>query len=117
VLDCRRLAENRVFDRVAVRVAQSRLDQADRKVCDVDPDPTATEPLRRRDGCSAPTERIEHDVALVRARKNDSLKQGLRFLRRIAETLGGSVADSRDISPDRSDLLSLSLVEIHLEAV
>ena len=46
-------------------VLQPFLDQADREMRDVDPDPVAPELLRRVNGGAAAAERVEHDVAFV----------------------------------------------------
>ena len=61
------------------------LDQADREMGDVDPDPPPPQLLRGMDRGAAAAERIEHDVARVRRGRDDPLEQRDRLLRRIAE--------------------------------
>ncbi|MCS1415930.1 MAG: hypothetical protein M2R46_03674 [Verrucomicrobia subdivision 3 bacterium] len=52
---------------------------------DVASDPVAFQPMRGLQGSGATTERVEHDVTLIRARLDDALQQRQGLLRGIAE--------------------------------
>src|SRR5260370_32503027 len=53
------------LDFFAKCVLQSALDQIDRKICDIDPDPLSSELLRSVNRRAASTKRIEHDIARI----------------------------------------------------
>ena len=56
-------------------------DEADREVRDIDPEPAALQPFRRRDRGSAPTKRVQDQVPFVAAGLEDALQERFRFLR------------------------------------
>jgi hypothetical protein len=68
-------------------VSEPLLDDDDRGFRDIDSDPTPFLPMCSSDRRSAPTERIQHDVAFARASANDSLEERLRLLSGIPEPL------------------------------
>ncbi len=62
------------LDLFTERIFQSALDQIDREIGDVDPDPLSTEFLRGVNGCAASAERIKHHVSGI-ARRADNAFQ------------------------------------------
>lgn len=70
---------------VAVRIPEAVADKGDGEVGNIDAYPAPFQRLRCGYRCSAPTERIQHDIAFVAARCDDALEQGFWLLRRIAQ--------------------------------
>src|SRR5436190_17562067 len=79
-------------------VAQTTLDQIDREISDVDPNPLPAELLRGVNGRAASAERVEDHIAGIGRALNDPLKQCLWFLRRIAESFLRLRVDWRNVS-------------------
>ena len=65
------------LDFFAERVPQPALDQIDREIGDIDADPFAPEFLRRVNGSSASAKWIEHHIAGIAARADNTLEQCL----------------------------------------
>src|SRR5260370_4001460 len=70
-----------------MRINQAMLDETDCQMSDIDTYPSAVKTLGRRYRRATATERVEHDIALVAAAINNSLKQGFGLLCGISETL------------------------------
>src|ERR1700691_3303638 len=49
---------------------------------------------------SASAKRVQHDIAFIGARRDDSLQKGLRLLRRVAKALLCRLIDAVDVSPN-----------------
>src|SRR5207247_10503105 len=93
-------------------VAQTTLDQIDREISDVDPDPLATQLLRSMNGRPASAKRIENNIAGIARRADNALKKCLWFLSWIAEPLLGLRINLGDISPEVLNRHSSQLVGI-----
>ena len=98
-------------------LAQARVDErcGDRR--QVDTDPLPTERLGAHARGRAAAERVQDDVALVRARRDDAVEQGERFLRRVASAFRRSVPDPRNVRPDVLQTLPGSVGQEDLQAV
>ena len=68
------------LDFFAERIAQTTLDQIDREVSDVDPDPLPAELWRGVNGCATSAKWIENDMARIARRTDDALKERDGFL-------------------------------------
>ena len=62
------------LDFFAEGVFQSPLDQVDREIGDVDPDPLSSELLCRVNGCAASAKRIEDNIAKIRRCADDTFE-------------------------------------------
>ena len=74
-------------------IVQPLLDQGDRKVRDINPDPAPIEFLCGVYGSAAPAKRIENNRFRLAGPRNYPFEQGKWFLGRIAETLGVSTLE------------------------
>src|SRR5437867_1055235 len=93
-------------------IAQSTLDQVDREIRDVDPDPLPVEFLRGVNGRTATAERIEHGIARIARGADDPLEKCLWFLRLVTEPLGRLCANWIDIRNNVDDRNACVFVKV-----
>jgi len=96
----------------AEHIKQAILLKRNAEVGDVDADPAAPEFVRGGDGGAAAAEGIQHDIAFVRRRADNTLQQGQRLLRRVAKAFPCSWADRVNVSPHISSRFSRSVFKI-----
>ena len=75
------------------------LDERDRQMRDVYPDPRTAQRLNGGNRGPAAAEGVKHNIAGIAARVDDPFKQGLRFLGGVAEAFGGLRVDWRYVRP------------------
>jgi hypothetical protein len=74
------------------------------------------QPMGGGDRRAAPAEGIEHDVASVRAGRDDALQQGFWLLGLVPETFGGLGIHRRNVFPEIADDRAGHLVKKSLQA-
>ena len=95
--------------------AEALLHQPHGQMRDVDADPAAVEVLRGDYRSAAAAERIEHQIALVRRRLDNSLEQRERLLRLEARRFGGLLVERRDVVPEIRERLPRVGVQVALD--
>ena len=90
------------------------LHQVHRECRNVDAAPAAVQTAGRVNGGAATTERVQHQVALVRRCRDDPLQQRARLLRRVAEPFTGRRAHRGNVGPQVLQRLPRHFVQVAL---
>src|SRR6266481_5415353 len=96
----------------AERIAQPTLDQIDREISDINPDPLTAKFLRGVNSRAASAKQIEHDIAGIRGGGDNPLHECERLLCGVPETLLSLRTDRADIIPEVLKLNSWMLVSV-----